>query len=105
MKKAFIEIGGWCLASVFLFAACQSAPQKEEKAAKDTMAMAKDTSDVFEHLLVDNRKDPGCGMPVSAGIADTAHYKGKVLGFCSKECKDVFLKNPEGLLASADMKK
>jgi YHS domain-containing protein len=33
-------------------------------------------------------------MPASAGIADTAHYKGKVYGFCSKECKDEFEKAP-----------
>jgi len=38
-------------------------------------------------------------MPVSAGVNDTAHYKGKVYGFCATECKNEFLKNPEGYLA------
>ena len=42
--------------------------------------------------MVDNKKDPNCGMPVTAGIEDTVHYNGKVYGFCSDECKMHFLK-------------
>ena len=93
-----------CLLAV----ACQSGkPKTEEKPAADTMvSMQKDTTvNIFEHMLVDNKKDPSCGMPVTAGISDTAHYKDKVLGFCSKECKDAFLKNPEANLAAAEIKK
>jgi YHS domain-containing protein len=96
------------IAICVLTVACQSGtPKTEDKTAKDTMeAMQKDTTvNVFEHLLVDNKKDPSCGMPVTAGISDTAHYKDKVLGFCSKECKDEFLKNPEANLAAAEIKK
>ena len=90
-----------------LAGACQSGkPKTENKPAADTMAMQKDTAaNIFEHMLVDNKKDPSCGMPVTAGISDTAHYKDKVLGFCSKECKDAFLKNPEANLAAAEIKK
>jgi YHS domain-containing protein len=29
-------------------------------------------------------------MPVGAGVADTAHFNGKVYGFCSAGCKDAF---------------
>lgn len=109
MKKGFsVMIGSFILALTMLVAtACQSgSPKTEEKPAADTMAMQKDTAaNVFEHLLVDNKKDPSCGMPVTAGISDTAHYKDKVLGFCSKECKDAFLKNPEANLAAAEIKK
>ena len=54
--------------------------------------------------MVDNKKDPSCGMPVSAGIADTAHFKGKVYGFCSEECKNLFLKNPDSLSKNAELK-
>ncbi|MDP9042173.1 MAG: YHS domain-containing protein [Bacteroidota bacterium] len=43
-------------------------------------------------------------MPVSAGIADTVHYNGKVYGFCSDECRDAFLKNPVALAKSAETK-
>jgi YHS domain-containing protein len=44
--------------------------------------------------MVDNKIDLSCGMPLTAGIEDTCHYNGRVYGFCSKECKDEFLKNP-----------
>lgn len=96
-----------CL-SVILFAilfSCKSGTSDSNNTAKDSITVSKDTSNIFEHMLVDNRKDPGCGMPVTAGIADTAHYKNKVLGFCSKECKEDFQKNPDGLIAAAEMKK
>jgi YHS domain-containing protein len=90
--------------TVLLFA-CQSGANKSEAKATDTMAMHQDsTESIFKHLLVDNKKDPSCGMPVSAGIGDTAHYKDKVIGFCSKECKDEFLKNPEANIAKAELK-
>jgi len=45
--------------------------------------------------MVNNKRDFICGMPVTAGIADTAHYKGKVYGFCASECKSEFLKSPD----------
>jgi YHS domain-containing protein len=54
--------------------------------------------------MVDNKKDPTCGMPVTAGISDTAHYENKVLGFCSPECKNEFAKNPKANLAAAELK-
>lgn len=103
LKFSLYFLAATCLTIV----ACQSGPTKTEAAPlKDTTAMQKDTSaNIFEHLLVDNKKDPSCGMPTTAGIADTAHYKDKVLGFCSKECKDEFLKNPDANIAAADLKK
>ena len=54
--------------------------------------------------LVDNKKDPTCGMPVTAGISDTAHYDNKVIGFCAAGCKEEFLKNPKANIAAAEMK-
>jgi len=54
--------------------------------------------------MVDNKKDPNCGMPVTAGIEDTVHYNGKVYGFCSDECKQAFLKNPVELAKNAVLK-
>ena len=46
----------------------------------------------FKDLKFDNPKDFVCGMPVKAGVGDTAHYMGKLYGFCSTECKNEFLK-------------
>ena len=58
----------------------------------------------YTAAMVDNKVDPNCGMPVTAGIADTIHYQGKVYGFCSDECKQAFLKNPAGLAKNAQLK-
>jgi YHS domain-containing protein len=59
----------------------------------------------FTRDMVDNLKDPSCGMPLTAGIEDTLHYNGKVYGFCSDECRDEFKKNPAELAKVAVMKK
>ena len=52
------------------------------------------------HTLASEKKDPVCGMPVTAGITDTAHYKGKVYGFCASECKKMFTEHPEEYTAT-----
>lgn len=94
-----------CLFFVLIMAACENGATKTDKMAADTTAMKVDTVKQFDIALVDNKKDPSCGMPVSAGIGDTAHFKNKVLGFCSAECKAEFVKNPEAMLAAAELKK
>ncbi|MDZ7880766.1 MAG: DJ-1/PfpI family protein [Saprospiraceae bacterium] len=52
----------------------------------------------FKDIKFDNSKDVICGMPLKASVADTAQYKGKVYGFCSKSCKEEFKKNPNSYL-------
>lgn len=95
----------YLLLACLLFNACKSGTTTDKPATDSVAAMKTDsTSHALEHMLVDNKKDPSCGMPVTAGISDTAHYKDKVLGFCSKECKESFGKNPEGLIAAAELK-
>lgn len=83
-------------------AGCSQNPKVEMNSAvipgTDTLKK-KFTSD-----MVDNKKDPSCGMPVTAGIEDTVHYNGKVYGFCSDECKQQFLKNPVALAKAAELK-
>ncbi len=44
------------------------------------------------------RKDPICGMSADDTKKDTVHYKNKVYAFCSKGCKEAFVKNPEAHL-------
>jgi YHS domain-containing protein len=46
-----------------------------------------------KNVKFDNAKDFVCGMNVTAGVADTANYKGKVYGFCSTGCKVEFKRN------------
>lgn len=87
-----------------IIAACnnhQPAADKDEKASieQTTVSSIDSTAETtpaeqFKHIVFDSKKDFVCGMPTSAGVTDTAHYKNKVYGFCSKECKDEFVKNP-----------
>jgi len=42
--------------------------------------------------------DPVCGMKINEHTAvDTTLFQGKVIGFCSKSCKDMFLKDPKAV--------
>ena len=104
MRSKFIV----CLLSFGIFACnqnSQSAGNEPEVKLADSMMMKTDsTKIIYTAAMVDNKKDPNCGMPVTAGIADTVHYKGKVIGFCSDECKQAFLKNPDELVKNADLK-
>ena len=81
-------------------------PSGADAAAKNTVSAADSAQaaalakrKAFKVLAFDNKKDLACGMPLTAGVEDTVHYKGKLYGFCSTECKEEFLKNPEGHLA------
>ena len=86
--------------------ACNSTQQEQATATDTSMTIQQDTTATVAYTveMVDNKKDPTCGMPVSAGISDTAHYKDKVIGFCSAECKDEFKKAPEANIAAAEIK-
>ncbi len=105
MKKI---LGITLLFGTFLFAACGSSNNDQKASAtNDTAAvMATDTATqkTYDVAMVDNKKDPTCGMPTTAGISDTAHYENKILGFCSTECKAEFLKNPKANIAAAELK-
>ena len=95
------------LVGLTIFAACNSAADKDKTPAPApaaTAIMPADSTKSFDQALVDNKKDPSCGMPVSAGVSDTLHYKGKVLGFCSTECKDSFMKDSAKACASIEFK-
>ena len=81
----------------------------EEKTDKDLVAQTRAQYDgametvlhpekALKNLTYAISKDPSCGMPLRAGVSDTAHYKGKLYGFCSPECKSDFLSNPSAHL-------
>lgn len=102
IKTAIIFLAG------ILFIACNNNDQKENTATKKdstTMPSPKTDSVKYTALMVENAKDPTCGMPVGAGIEDTLHYKNKIIGFCSKECKDEFVKNAPKSFAAVEWKK
>ena len=91
---------------LFSMAACGSNLQEKANTTDSATTMQQDTTaaPAYTATMVDNKKDPSCGMPVTAGINDTAHYENKVLGFCSTECKNEFLKNPKANIAAAELK-
>jgi YHS domain-containing protein len=105
MKSNYILAS--CFVAVIGLAACNNngsvATEKKDSAA--TMAPGKTDSVKYTAAMVDNAKDPSCGMPVGAGVEDTVHYNNKTLGFCSKECKDDFIKDAAKNFAAVEWKK
>jgi YHS domain-containing protein len=102
MRKPIIAL----FISVSLFIIACGNPMNNTATTDDIVTkMATDTvsEKTYDVKLLDNKKDPTCGMPVTAGVSDTAHYKNKVIGFCSTECKAEFLKNPEANIAAAEL--
>ena len=84
--------------------ACNHSPKTETPYVSPAIK-AKDSTHKFKLADVDNKLDPSCMMPLTAGIGDTLHYKGLVLGFCSAECKKDFFKDPDGNLKLSQLKK
>ncbi|MEI7734447.1 MAG: YHS domain-containing protein [Ferruginibacter sp.] len=97
MKIQFIAI---CTACIFLTQCTAKKNTKEEiKPDVPQPAMqAPPAKDKFKGIQFANTTDYSCGMPVTAGVEDTAQYKGKVYGFCSTECKTDFLQHAETYL-------
>ncbi len=89
--------------SIVMFACNENA--KKEPVAEKANTMVDSTvakvDDAFKNVAFDSKRDLTCGMPITAGITDTAHFNNKVYGFCSKECKDEFVKNPATYVAAA----
>jgi YHS domain-containing protein len=94
------------LISIAFLSACNTDSNKEKTPAPAATAiMPADSTKSYDQALIDNKKDPSCGMPTTAGVSDTLHFKNKVLGFCSTECKESFLKDAEKSFASVEFKK
>lgn len=100
MKKLFIAA---CITASILAISCNNAPKETTSTSVDTTAtMPLEVK--YADSIVDNKKDPTCGMPVTAGISDTMHYNNKVLGFCASECKAEFAKDAAKNIASVEWK-
>jgi YHS domain-containing protein len=86
----------WLFGTIVFFVSCSGSTEKEFVAPikpAPSMQVADHAIDLSEVVLAIN-KDLACGMPIRAGVTDTAHYKGKVYVFCAKECKEAFVKDP-----------
>lgn len=87
-------------AGLIMAASCGNSDTRasEPVKMKHTAATVKTDTAKFTLSMVYNKKDLVCRMPLTAGIGDTVHYKGKVYGFCSKGCKASFVEDPESYL-------
>lgn len=86
--------------------ACNSEKKRQPATTIQTAdsSLVKPAKD-FSKLQFDYNRDPVCRMPLTAGIGDTATYKGKLYGFCSPECKGEFEKDPATYIAKMQPKK
>lgn len=87
--------------TIFIFVSCNQKPSVVNSNKENLVSKTKDTLPRYTPEMVVNKKDFICGMPVKAGIEDTAHVNGKAYGFCSKECKAEFLKNPKAYISAS----
>jgi hypothetical protein len=95
-----------CLGFLLLFVvSCSDQPKREVNYISPAIKSKNSLHAKFTLDEVDNKMDPSCMMPLTAGIGDTLHYQHLVLGFCSAECRKEFLKDPAGNLALAQLKK
>src|SRR5579864_7023491 len=96
-KSVYMTLFIFCL--VALIAGCRGKNSKKalpELPTKSTIAAQPKLHFIkIDTALLASKKDLVCYMPLWTGIGDTCTYKGKIYGFCSKDCKDDFLKNPK----------
>ncbi len=82
-----------------LFSACSQNPKTGKSGSESNLQeVLKSSENKFPGVDFASKKDLACGMPLSAGVADTIHYGGKIYGFCSAECKDSFMTDPQKYL-------
>lgn len=106
MNKLII---GFFVCTSLIVTACGNSTNEQTSTVTTSDTLTKMTDDnlsaiTYDIKLMDNKKDPTCGMPVTAGVSDTAHYQNKIIGFCSSECKAAFVENPAANIAAAELK-
>jgi YHS domain-containing protein len=79
---------------------CSSCGESTTTSHQQQVQMKPATEKKFKDVQFTSKTDIICGMPVSAGVSDTTHYKNGVYGFCSPECKAEFDKNPAAYIAT-----
>ncbi len=84
---------------LLLTAACNQ-PDHNHQSAMSIPAKTDSLKAELKNLDFDSKTDLVCGMPLKAGVEDTVRYRGKLYGFCARECKEEFLKEPQQYLTS-----
>ncbi len=91
----------WPVLAALLLASCHAPNKQPEKPAYSSKTSRLPGRD-FSHVKFALDLDLGCYMPLTAGIEDTAMVDGKVYGFCSKECKEEFYKDPHANIRAGE---
>ena len=100
IKQRFTQL----IVLTVVFASCNNSEAPKQEVVDTTTASSMEAAATsFPVSMVNNKKDPTCGMLVTYGISDTAHYKDKVIGFCSSGCKDEFKLAPDAKIAAAEI--
>jgi YHS domain-containing protein len=100
IKQRFTQL----IVLTVVIASCNNSEAPKQEIVDTTAGANMDAAAAsFPVSMVNNKKDPTCGMPVTAGISDTVHYKDKVIGFCSSGCKDEFKLAPDANIAAAEI--
>ena len=99
IKQRFTQL----IVLTVVITSCNTSEAPKQEGVDTTAASSMEAATSFPVSMVNNKKDPTCGMPVTAGISDTAHYKDKVIGFCSSGCKDEFKLAPDANIAAAEL--
>ncbi len=79
-----------CVLSIIMATGCHSRTETRREPIAENRQFEKSVNR-FAGIAMASQKDTTCGMPLSAGLADTVMYNNKVYGFCSKECKEDFV--------------
>jgi YHS domain-containing protein len=88
--------------SLLILTSCKKEEVKKENKEEKEVGFEKPKSPLND-LKYDNKTDFYCNMDIAKyGVSDTVTYKGKLYGFCSKMCKDEFLKMPKKYLTKSN---
>ncbi|MCX8480763.1 MAG: YHS domain-containing protein [Sediminibacterium sp.] len=81
------------------FISCNNSNETTKKES-NTDNLKKTTITPYSKNMVNNTIDPVCDMNIENAINDTAHYRDKVIGFCSDGCKKDFDNNAAKYIAN-----
>ncbi|MBK7885244.1 MAG: hypothetical protein IPJ81_16785 [Chitinophagaceae bacterium] len=88
--------------ATIILIACKQQTKQNPASNIDTIKTPKFADSTKKITLTEadlaSKKDLVCGMPAFRFMKDTTIFNKKIFAFCSKECKDEFLKNPKGYI-------
>ena len=91
--------------TTIIFMACQQQSKQNAASHINTSKKASVSDSIKKIALTEadlaSKKDLVCGMPAFRFMKDTATINKKIYAFCSVECKEDFLKNPEGYITKS----